>query len=160
MNSNSFDVIAKEKFSFLVSDFDFKLIESHKHNWGYQIVYVNKVTGVKVTYEYREAYIFVELCELIDKKIIDNPLNIKEDSVLHCYGLDDLINIRNPSELVKPAYEYGKTSKYYDSQNGLALYVSAFADNLREYASDILLGDFSIFRELDNIVKTRAKSNK
>ncbi len=158
MNNYKFKIIAEEKFSFLTSDFNFKLIKSYKCKWGYELLYLNEVTGVKIIYEYREAYIFIVLCELLNGKIVENPFKIEEDSVLHCYGLDDVINIQNPSDLVKPAYQYGKESKYYDKQNGLALYVATFANNLKKYASDILLGNFNIFKKLDRVVKDRTKN--
>lgn len=45
------------------------------------------------------------------------------------FGLDDLINLRNPQDLIKPAYEYGEDSIYYNKQDGVLLYISAFADN-------------------------------
>lgn len=158
MNNTKFKIIAEEKFSFLTSDFKFKLIKSHGYNWGYELLYLNEVTGVKIIYEYREAYIFITLCELLDGKIIENPFKIEEDSILYCHSLDDVINIRHPSDLVKPAYQYSKESKYYDEQNGLALYVATIANNLKKYASDILLGNFSIFKKLDRVVKDRVEN--
>jgi hypothetical protein len=39
----------------------------------------------------------------------------------------------------------------------MALYVSRFAKNLRDFASDVLSGDFSVFSVLEPIVKKRAE---
>jgi hypothetical protein len=155
MKALTFDDIAKENFNFLISDYDFKLIKSHKENSGYKLIYLNSFTGVKITYEYREAYIFIMLYKLINRKMIENPIDIMKDSILYGYGLDDIINLKNPSDLIKPSYQYNSESDYHDSCKGLTLYVSTFANNLKIYASDILDGDFKIFKELDTIVKDR-----
>lgn len=160
MASKDFDVIAKEQFKFLESNFECKLLKCKKEDWGYELIYLNKTTAVKVTYEFQEAYIFIMLYQLVDGNLIENPRNIKVDTILHGYGLDDIINHRNPSVLIKPAYQYGEDSEYYDQQKGLMLYVSAFANNLKEYGTDVLSGDFNIFNELDSIVKERANKYK
>ena len=157
MNIKDFDYIAQDQFKFLVSDFDFKLSRHVKEEWGYEMIYLNDKTGIKITYEYREAYVFIILFQLINGKIKENPRRIEEKTVLYGYGLDDLIGLRNPQALIKPAYEYGDNSKYYDPKNGLSHYVAEFANNLKEYAIDILKGNFTIFSELDKVVKERIK---
>src|SRR6185503_13198680 len=106
--------------------------------------------------EFQEAYIFIMLYQLVNGLLIDNPGSIKHDTVLYGFGLDDIINLRDPSALIKPAYDYGEESKYYDKERGLEQYVSAFAYNLKKYASDLLSGDFKIFKEVDKIVKERS----
>lgn len=156
MNCPSFDIIAKTQFKFLELDFDFQLTKCCEHNWGYEMIYLNNKVGIKITYEFGEAYIFILLYKLIDGKLIENPHIIKNDTLLYGYGLDDIINLRNPSALIKPAYQYGSKSEYYDKEKGLTLYVSAFADNLKKYATDILNGNFEIFIATDKVVKERA----
>lgn len=155
MENKDFNGIVKEQFKFLESDFGFQLPKSEKEVWGYELVYLNKTTGVKITYEFREAYIFIVLYKLINGNLQENPRNIQENTVLYGYGLDDIIGFRNPQALIKPAYQYGEESEYYDEKHGLTLYVTAFAHNLKEYASDILSGDFKIFDGVDRIVKER-----
>lgn len=156
MASKDFDVIVKEQFKFLESDFGFRLSKGEKEDWGYELIYLNKTTGVKITYEFREAYIFIMLYKLVDGSLIENPRSIRENTTLYGYGLDDIINLRNPQALIKPAYQYGDESEYYDKMKGLTLYVTAFANNLKEYAVDVLSGDFKIFNEVDRVVKKRS----
>jgi len=158
MANKDFDIIAKEQFSFLESEYNFKLSKCSKENWGCELIYLNDVTGVKISYEYREAYIFIMLYQLINGNLQENPRNIEDGTILCGYGLDDLISIRNPSDLIKPAYEYGEQSEYDNKDNGLTLFTSAFADNLKTHAKDVLNGDFKIFPELDKIVKKRMRS--
>ncbi|MBI3143582.1 MAG: hypothetical protein HYZ16_12215 [Bacteroidetes bacterium] len=157
MAAKDFDIIAQEQFKFLESEYSFRLSKCEKEDWGYELIYLNDTTGVKITYEYREAYVFIMLYQLIDGELRENPRSIDNNTILHGYGLDDLISLRNPQALIKPAYNYGEQSKYYDEKNGLLLYVSEFAGNLKRYAKDVLKGDFTIFHELDKIVKERVK---
>ncbi|MCB0531337.1 MAG: hypothetical protein KDD14_04000 [Saprospiraceae bacterium] len=160
MAAKDFIIIAKEQFSFLESEYNFRLSKCDKENWGYELIYLSDSTGVKIIYEYREAYIFIMLYKLIDGDIIENPRNIQDKTTLYGYELDDLIRLKNPQALIKPAYEYGEQSEYYDEKDGLALYVDAFSSNLRAYAKDILSGNFEIFPELEGIVKQRARGYK
>lgn len=160
MASKDFDVIAKEQFKFLESDFGFRLSKSEKEDWGYELIYLNKTTGVKITYEFREAYIFIMLYKLVDGSLLENPGRIQENTILYGYGLDDIISLRNPQALIKPAYQHGEGSEYYNKKKGLKLYVTAFANNLEEYASDVLSGDFKIFNEAHRIVRERVNKYK
>lgn len=160
MITPNFDVIAKKQFKFLESDFGFKLIVCNKQNWGYEMTYLSDKVGVKINYEFSEAYIFIMLYKLMDGKLIENPRIIENSTILYGYSLDDIVNLQNPSALIKPAYQYGGGSEYYDKEKGLTLYVSAFANNLKEYAANILVGDFKIFKETDKVVKERANKYK
>jgi len=157
MKGKNFDLIAKEQFIFLISEYNFVLLKSEKEDWGYELVYLNKTTGIKITYEYREAYVFIMLYQLDKGELRENQGSINDNTVLYGYGFDDLINLRNPQALVKPAYEYGERSIYYDKESGLLEYVSAFSNNLKKYAKDILKGDFTVFPDLDKVVKERVK---
>lgn len=157
MAAKDFDFIAQEQFKFLESEYGLRLSKCEKEDWGYELIYLNDKIGVKITYEYREAFVFIMLYQLIEGELQENPRSIEDDTILLGYGLDDLISLRNPQALIKPAYEYGEQSEYYDKEKGLSLYVTAFADNLKKSAKDILSGDFTVFPDLDKIVKERIK---
>lgn len=157
MATKDFDIIAKEQFSFLESEYNFRLSKCEKEDWGYELIYLNNTTGVKITYEYREAYIFIMLYKLIDGNLKENPRNIEDSTILYGYSLDDMIILRNPDDLIKPTYEYDEQSKYFKENDGLSLYADAFSDNLKTYAKDVLNGDFTVFPDLDRIVKERVK---
>lgn len=158
MASKDFDIIAKEQFSFLQSEFKFQLMNCTKMDWGYELFYKNDTTGVKITYEFQAAYIFIMIYRLINGEFCENPRNINENTVLNGYGLDDIISVQNPEALIKPAYEYGESSEYYDKEKGLMLYISAFAKNLKLFGKEVLRGDFSIFSDTDKIVKDRIRT--
>ncbi|MDY0091677.1 MAG: hypothetical protein RBT80_03160 [Candidatus Vecturithrix sp.] len=100
------------------------------------------------------------LYRLINGKLVENPSPITENSVLNAFCLDDIVTIRNPDATMKPAYCYGIESEFYNKEQGMTLYVSKFADNLKIYTADVLTGNFEIFTELDQIVKKRAKQTR
>lgn len=108
MATKSFDLIAKQEFSFLESEYGFKLLKCNKEDWSYELIYVNDSTEVKITYKYREAYILVVLYKLVEGDLQENPRNVEDSTVLYGYGLDDILMLCNLDSLIKPAYEYGE----------------------------------------------------
>lgn len=72
--------------------------------------------------------------------------------------MDWILTLRNPEAKIKPAYEYGINSQFYEKNIGLKNYADIVAMRLKEYGSDILKGDFSIFSTLDKMVKKYHKS--
>lgn len=153
-----FDNIVKEEFDFLVAEFRFRLKKCEEITGGFDILFLSDKCGVRIVYEFREAYIFIMLHKLQNGKFIDNPRPITAESVITGFSLDDILSIRAPGAIVKPAYEYGSDSEFYDKERGLTTYVARFARNLKEHASDVLMGDFKIFDALEPIVKKRAQA--
>lgn len=154
------DEVIKTQFEFLKADFGFELSKSRKESWGYEFIYLNETTGVQLIHELREAYLYISLYKLDNGAFQENPKNITVDSTLFGYTFDDLVLLRNPKALIKPAYEYGVGSKYYDPESGLTLYISEFSSNMKEYASDLLQGNFDVFDQLDLIVKERVSKSR
>lgn len=149
------NLMFQEEFKYLIDEYDFYIQNEHQNKNCYEIIYLNSTTGVQISYEYKESYIFIILYRLEKGVLIKNPLNIKDESILYGYGLDDIINLRNPDAIIKPSYQYEEDSVFFDGEKGFRLYVHCFAENLNKYANDILLGDFSIFKELSQILKKR-----
>jgi len=147
--------IFKEEFKFLIEKFEFHLKKGIQNKDYYEIIYLNSTTGVQIKYEYKESYIFIMLYKLDSGKLRMNPFNINQDTVLFGFSLDDILYLRNSESIIKPSYEYEEKSIFFNEKNGFKLYVSCFAKNLNEYAKDILMGDFSIFDKLNQLVKNR-----
>jgi hypothetical protein len=155
--AKTFDEIVVKEFDFLTNEFGFRLVRCKQIDGGYDVLYLNAVCGVHITYEFREAYLFVNIHALRDGKFVENPRPVKQESVLTGYSLDDILNLRAPDAMMKPAYSYGADSEYYGKNYGLSLFVSKFAENLKTYASDVLSGDFSVFEVIEPVVKKRAQ---
>lgn len=158
--ANDLKLIMTNAFNFLKTEYGFKLIKSKKESFGQSILYMNTATAVKLVFERRESYLLIVLYRLVNGVLIEDPLIIRKDTVLHGYGLDDVILLRNPSAVVGSTYQYPKESNYHDPLNGWSYYINDCAINLNKYAFDILRGDFTIFPELDKVVKKRLAENR
>jgi hypothetical protein len=158
MEGRPYSEIAKEEVNFLKTSFGCKLVKRRKHNWGYELCYVNSTTGVKIMYEYREAYIFFSLGRLINGKLVESIIAMDDKGVFYNSSLDDIIALRNPGAMMKPGWFYDDSSKCGDKENGFTLFVKAFAANLEKYAADVLNGDFEIFKDTSEIVKQRMEA--
>jgi hypothetical protein len=58
---------------------------------------------------------------------------------------------------MKPAYEYGDESAYYDEENGLRNYAGEFATRLKTFGRQLLSGDFTVLPRIEQIIKERAR---
>jgi len=142
----------EKELAFLKTDYAFKFARGRKESWGCRITAKNETTGVIVTHERRERSVFVDVCRLVDGELPPGPGEMTPNTVLHTYDLEDLVSLRAPEgeELQLQDPGQGDASA---SEHGLA---RAAAD-LDKYARDVLGGDFSVFEELDKIVKARAR---
>jgi hypothetical protein len=149
----------EKQFKYLKDTYSFELIKIKKEPLAYSLLYLNSTTAIKLEFEARESYLFITLYKLENGQFIDNPILIKESSVLHGYSLDDILTLRKPSAMIKPTYQYSESFNYHSKIGGLDKYISDFAYNLKMYASDVLNGNFTIFEELNHVVKKRITEN-
>lgn len=149
MKKEPIEIILRKQFKFLESDYGFSLSSSggSKELAYYNLIYLNHTTGVDITFELRESYISIMLYKLVNGKLIENPYEITKKTIFHGISLDSVVFCRNPKAVMKAYYNYD----YSDKKEGIPLYVAAYANNLKEYASDILSGDFRIFAKAAKI---------
>jgi hypothetical protein len=158
MGKKSLEKIFEEAFSFLNSEYAFNTASSKKEDWGYYFTAVNPTTGIEIKYEFKEAYVQVIVYRLIDGKIVRNITKaIKNNEPISGFSLEWIIALKNPEAQIKPAFDYGIESKFYDNNNGFKNYVEFVAKRLREYAAELLQGDFTSFSKLDEMVKKQYK---
>jgi hypothetical protein len=153
---SGFVEVARDLFAFLERDFGFSLKSCSDESWGGQLTFVNLDNGVAVkpVYDFSNAFVFVFIYRLVEGKIIDNSLPITDKSQITCFDFNDLLDEHRK---MKPAYEYGEDSVYYDEKNGLRNYVAEFATRLKEEGRELLKGDFSRLRQAEEIIKQRAR---
>ena len=144
--------VSKSHFSFLSADHDLDQVYEKSKKSGFRVLYKNQVVGVELTFELREFYLFVRVVRLRGGEFPSSPGEIQPDTNLDIFDLDDIVNLRSPKSLVTPYSGSAALDFAFFDQ-----IVAAQAENLRVFASDILDGDFSIFTELDRIVKERAR---
>ena len=136
--------MCKEKFSFLVSKYGFKIVKKIDN---IEMIYQNETTGVQILFDYRENQIFVMIFQLINGKLIKAPIFISSDTVIHGYDLKDILSLKIPG--------YTGIEMRSDSEGYLGVVLDHYAKMLQMYASEILLGDFTLFPRLERIVKSR-----
>lgn len=140
----------RELFRFLETDYEFKLISCDKDPEN-KLVYTNKTTGIKIVYEH-SCMVYVIIYKLVNSKMVENPRPLKPDTPITCFDFNYLLAEK---DRMKPPYEYGEDSIYYDEEFGLFNYVKEFADRLRIYGKDVLLGDFSMLPKIEEIIKSK-----
>lgn len=156
MTKPELNALVRDVFAFLENDYGFHIAKK-RADVSDGILYLNDTTGVKIIFSNREAYLFIYLYKLVDGELVENPSNIYQASLLHGYGLDDIIVLRDSYRLIKPTYMYSKDSRFFNKDNGLRLYLQEFANNLRNCADDVLRGNFEIFPKVETVVKERAE---
>lgn len=146
-----FERVCMKRLRFLKEDFQFQLEKVERKPFGIFITYLNSSTGVRVSLEPREGRIFVLVCRLIDGKIPEYPIFVKPDTPLNCYYLDDIVRLKLDKLPSRPVV------KQLLSPTGAETALTEISSLLREFAADILTGNFTMFADLDRVVKTRAK---
>lgn len=141
-----------QKFQFLFDEYGFKKKRKETAGGDYSILFQNTMTAIVVGFEWRDQYIYVRLCRLPDGEFRKNPIFITEDSEISCFDIEDLLTIRAP-EMGIDAALFGKALSDKEVERVIAVY----ADAVQTQASDILKGDFSVWPELDAIVKNRVR---
>jgi hypothetical protein len=149
----------KEIFKFLINEYEFKLAGTHIENLYLEVVFKNKTTAIAIRLEERDGGITVELIKLINGDIPSGSIFIFSDTKLNLFDLEILLAIRDASQKIehpnlddlvfKPGWE-----------KVMRRVLKQFARAVKQYADDVLRGDFSVFPELEKIVKSRTVKPK
>ena len=110
---------------------------------------------MRVYFEWRERYLSVQVCRLVDGKVQNDPESL--DVEWTCFHVEDLLTVVAPqydqSELWLPNRWQGENVLMSEIGQRLEKYTDA----LRMHAGNVLRGDFVLFPQLDRIAKQRAK---
>lgn len=152
----SFKALCKKHFDFLAEDYGFKETIYEENSYGCYLTLSNKTTAVRVSYEVRDGGVNALLYRLVDGAIPSYPIFIKPDIIINCFYLEDVVALKSSSGHFEPILSGGANPNSQALETDLMQYATA----LRDYAKDILQGDFSCFPELEIVVKQRAQSLK
>jgi hypothetical protein len=141
-----------QRFAFLTAELGFRVIDDRIEDWGFEKRYRASRVGVVLHFEVREFYLFVRVARLSDGKFPPRCGEIRMDSDLNTFDLDDIVALRASQSLIP---QYGCKTRFDPAL--FEQITNRQAENLRLYAGDILEGDFSSFVELEKIVKSRAR---
>ena len=140
----------KRCFSFLLKEFGFQLVNDQVSRYGVTALYLSPAAGVEVCYQPREnGGILVDLIRLIKGEVPSYPDSFVDGSTLHTFDFRDLLYLR------KDLLEQDIREKL---EKSIAFSAEEAARLLKKYCNDVLIGDFSIFSRLEEIVKQRAKA--
>ncbi|HUW20062.1 MAG TPA: hypothetical protein VMW16_12240 [Sedimentisphaerales bacterium] len=149
--------LCQDRFSFLREEYGFGVDkvrqDKWQKSWAPEFRMKNDTTAVRLIFERREYRVFVYLCQLVAGQYVPDPIIIiTADAVLREYEFDNLLLIRAP-QLIWP--EHGPETKL--DRELLGKMLAHKAQSVREYAADVLQGDFAIFPQLEKMVKRRAQ---
>ena len=152
---SGFVEVARDAFAFLEHEYSFT-VRDFSNDSGGHVTYVNVQNGiaVKPIYDFSSAFVFVFIYRLVDGQLRDNALPITDESEISCFDFNDVLDT---DQKMKPAYEYGDDSVYYDEENGLRNYVGEFATRLKTFGGQLLSGDFTELPRIELIIKQRAR---
>jgi hypothetical protein len=140
----------KSCFSFLLGEFGFKLVSDQVSRYGVTVLYQSQAAGVEVYYQPREnGGILVDLIRLINGEVPSYPDSSLDSSTLHTFDTRDLLYLRK-DRLEQDIREKLKENIPFSAEEAARL--------LKKYCNDVLIGDFSVFSRLEEIVKQRAKA--
>ena len=137
-------------FSFLLGEIGFKLVSEQVSRYGVTVLYQSQTVGVEVCYQPREnGGILVDLIRLIDGEVPSYPDSFVDRITLHIFDFRDLLYLRK-DRLEQDIREKLEKNFPFSAKEAARL--------LKKYCNDVLIGDFSIFSRLEEIVKQRAKA--
>ena len=139
----------KRCFSFLLVELGFKLINDQVSRYGVTVLYQSRAVGVEVCYQPHEnGGILVDLIRLLEDEVPSYPDSFEDDITIHTFDFRDLLYLR------KNRLEHEIREKL---EKNIPFSAEEAARILKKHCNDVLIGDFSVFSRLDEIVKKRAK---
>lgn len=140
-------------FRFLESEYGMKIVSSKIKNWGLELRYKNNFVGVTLKFELREFYLFVKISKLTNGDFPKLSGEIRSNTILNTFDLDDVVTICNKKLLLPPHKIDQPLNEIY-----LEHLIKNQANNLKNVAQKMLEGDFSkYYYSLNKIVKERAE---
>lgn len=145
-----FLVHCRNAFRFLEGEFSCWSVRDDLSEYRAACIWRNEKMAVTVSLELSYPGLFVKFSRLVDGKIPETPVNIEDEPVLHSFYLEDLVALRAPHEVVR----YEPEDLWKPERLAELIYLDALLT--RKHAADILTGDFSVFDDLEKIVRDRA----
>jgi tetratricopeptide (TPR) repeat protein len=156
--------ICEEEFRSILDQYGLARTRVDDPGSGYMyhtIIFQNETTALRVYFEWRDVYLSVQICGLVDGQIQEPLLSFNEPWTTFHVG--DLLSVTAPDYDQSPLM----VSRSYEDFTGedavmeqIRLELRIYAAALAEYGGDILGGDFTIFPELDRFAKQRVKNRQ
>jgi len=151
MNPNEFFVACEKAFAQLPGQYGFSMVKQKSGPFKWEWTLKNLTTGIKVVYEVRELYARVLICRLVVGKVECMRGEIRPGTTISCFDLKDLLALRK-EDSDRHLYGVANVASY-----NLSVILEQYVQDLQNYGTDILQGDFEIFCSLEAMVKKRAR---
>lgn len=152
---NKFEQLTRKHFKFLEQEFGFEATYYKSTPFSEEVAFKNETTGVQLIFEPRDKCFLVLLSRLETGQFPNYPIFIGNERKINFFYLNDLLSLRSPELELHP-----KLIGNNRSDGELSKVITEHAMALRQYGQDILAGDFSVFDELERIVRARAQKFK
>jgi hypothetical protein len=121
----------------------------------YTIIFQNKTTALRVYFEWRDIYLSVQICRLVNGQFQKEPLFHRSWTSIDVH---EMLTVNAPDYDQKPLLAVRSWEDFSsedaimdDVRRKLGIYAAA----LSAYGGDILRGDFSIFSQLERLAKQK-----
>jgi hypothetical protein len=147
---DAFEELCSKHLDFLFNELAFKVISVEKDNYGCFITYRNDTTALKAGLCPLDGRISFDIYRLIDGEIPKYPLFFDPRAELLVFNLDMLT-------ILKTGKYVEHNRKHLFNKRDIERIVKEYAVLLKQYAFDVLRGDFSVLPEIKTIIARRAK---
>jgi hypothetical protein len=141
--------ICLEELKFLEEEYGLDTVKYQRLGGEESVFFRNDLVGVKVINDARNDQIYILLMRLQKGKQPPYPLFITNSTKLDLFYLNDLINLRAGQA---PEYKVIRGDR-----KELERIMKKVTTDLKKYGGDVLMGNFVVFRQLERVVKKRAK---
>jgi hypothetical protein len=145
-----FESACMKDFSYL-SDYGFSLVKTEKDNSGCFLTYKNKSLALKISLD-RDG-IEIVFFKLSNNEIPPYPIFFDPSEEFLVFNANDLL-------FAKCQKHFEQVTKRLYEESYLKAKVKEFAELLRLYASDVLLGNFEVLGKIKELVVRRSHELK
>lgn len=157
--SDLFERLVFEVFDFLSTDYNFKALKTEKDGYGCRVTLNNDTTGIQINYEPGSLRIWVLLQRLVNHQLPEYQLTPVPGYPSDYFYLEDIIVAKDSrmgrSDLLAEAGRIGMNTPI--TEEYLREKLHALADCVKQYAREVLVGDFSIFEGAQKILDVRVQ---
>lgn len=141
-------------FGYLRTTYGFRITSVDASSaWVTRLVYQSDVAAVAVDRSFEFGRVEVSVIRLVDGKLPEYPVFILPETVINQTLLDNILIIRNSDRFNQLCELKGLEDD--EIEKTLAFLARA----LEEHSTDFLSGDFSIFVEVDQLIRDRVKAH-
>jgi hypothetical protein len=155
--SDLFERLVLEIFDFLITDYGFAVMKTEKDGHGARITLGSNAAAIQLNYEPGGLRIWVLLYRLLKGHLPEYPLTVIPGEKSDLFYIQDIMVAKEPrirgSDLYVSIGQLGMFTPI--TEEYLREKLQTIADCVRQYAQDVLAGNFTIFEEAQKVRDAR-----